>query len=177
MKLISTIGCSVSLLGIVLTILTHSLLWKKQNSRSNVPSHVLLHLCIAIGMTDILSILAGPARNDEVEHPSATIFKLTSFKFEVSIQKHFSIITFSVFLKLLTVDFDSKFGDIYIIGIWPTIVATLQSEGLFGFSYEQLVQKSFIPNYVIKFNCFELFLKFRSQDILLWTNQSENHLA
>ena len=127
-------------------------------------------------MTDILSILAGPARNDKVEHSSTTIFK-TSFKFEVSFQKPFSIITFSVFLKLLTVDFDPKFGDTYIIGNWPTIVATLQSEGLFSFNYKQLVQKSFIPNYVIKFNCFELFLKFRSQDILLWTNQSENHLA
>jgi hypothetical protein len=70
LELISTIGCSLSLFGIFLTILAHALLWRRlqQNAKSKVPSHVLMHLCVAIGMTDILSILAGPAHNYEVEH-------------------------------------------------------------------------------------------------------------
>ena len=69
LEMISTIGCSLSLFGIFLTILTHVLLWRRlqQNAKSKVPSHVLMHLCVAIGMTDILSILAGPAYNYEVK--------------------------------------------------------------------------------------------------------------
>ncbi|CAB3980612.1 adhesion G- coupled receptor D1-like [Paramuricea clavata] len=68
LEMISTIGCSLSLFGICLTILIHVLLWRRlqQNAKSKVPSHVLMHLCVAIGMTDILSILAGPAHNDEL---------------------------------------------------------------------------------------------------------------
>ncbi|CAB3980610.1 adhesion G- coupled receptor D1-like [Paramuricea clavata] len=67
LELISTIGCSVSLFGIFLTILAHALLWRRlqQNAKSKVPSQVLMHLCVAIGVTDILSILAGPAHNYE----------------------------------------------------------------------------------------------------------------
>ena len=70
LELISTIGCSVSLLGICLTILTHALLWKRlqHNAKTKVPSQVLMHLCGAIGMTDILAVLAGPAQNDKVKH-------------------------------------------------------------------------------------------------------------
>ena len=68
LELISTIGCSLSLVGILFTILTYALLWKKLqlNVKSNIPSHVLIHLCVAIGMTDIFAILAGPARSNEV---------------------------------------------------------------------------------------------------------------
>ncbi|XP_028402491.1 adhesion G protein-coupled receptor L3-like [Dendronephthya gigantea] len=67
LEAISTVGCSLSLLAIFLTILAHVLLWKKlqQNSKSEIPSRVLMHLCVAIGMTDIMAILAGPARSDE----------------------------------------------------------------------------------------------------------------
>jgi hypothetical protein len=67
--MISTIGCSLSLVGIFLTMLTYALLWKRlqQNARSKVPSVVLMHLCVAIGMTDIFAILAGPALNNEVK--------------------------------------------------------------------------------------------------------------
>ena len=66
MELISTIGCSISLFGIFLTLLTYGLLWKRLNAKTKVPSIVLMHLCVAIGMTDIFAIMAGPARNNEV---------------------------------------------------------------------------------------------------------------
>jgi uncharacterized membrane protein len=66
LEIISTIGCSMSLFGIFLTILTYALLWKRLNAKSKVPSIVLMHLCVAIGMTDIFAIMAGPARNNEV---------------------------------------------------------------------------------------------------------------
>ncbi len=58
----------MSLVGIFLTILTYALLWKTLNAKSKVPSVVLMHLCVAIGMTDIFAIMAGPARNNEVSH-------------------------------------------------------------------------------------------------------------
>ncbi|CAB4014871.1 adhesion G -coupled receptor L2-like [Paramuricea clavata] len=63
LELISTIGCSVSLVGVILTILIYALFWKRlhSNSKSKVPSQVLMHLCVVIGMTDIFAILAGPA--------------------------------------------------------------------------------------------------------------------
>ena len=69
LELISTIGCSLSLVAIFLTILTYAWLWKKlhKNAKSSIPSQVLMHLCVAIGMTDIFAILAGPARNNEVK--------------------------------------------------------------------------------------------------------------
>ena len=60
----------MSLLGIILTILAHALLRKKlqHNAKTKVLSQVLMHLCGAIGMTDILAILAGPAQNNLVLH-------------------------------------------------------------------------------------------------------------
>ncbi|CAB4044798.1 adhesion G- coupled receptor D1-like, partial [Paramuricea clavata] len=63
LEIISTIGCSVSLVGVILTILIYALFWKRlhRNSKSKVPSQVLMHLCVVIGMTDIFAILAGPA--------------------------------------------------------------------------------------------------------------------
>ncbi len=66
LELISTIGCSMSFIGIFLTMLTYALLWKRLNPKSKVPSIVLMHLCVAIGMTDIFAIMAGPARNNGV---------------------------------------------------------------------------------------------------------------
>ncbi|XP_028410421.1 CD97 antigen-like [Dendronephthya gigantea] len=67
LEVISTIGCSASLLGVVLTILTYALLWKRlhKNVKTTVPSQVLMNLCVAIGMTDIFAVLAGPAFNNE----------------------------------------------------------------------------------------------------------------
>ncbi|XP_028410401.1 latrophilin-like protein LAT-2 [Dendronephthya gigantea] len=67
LEVISTIGCSISLVGVLLTIATYALLWKSlhKNSKTNIPSHVLLNLCIAIGMTDIFAIVAGPAQKNE----------------------------------------------------------------------------------------------------------------
>ncbi len=56
----------MSLVGIFLTMLTYALLWKRLNAKSKVPSIVLMQLCVAIGMTDIFAIMAGPARNNEV---------------------------------------------------------------------------------------------------------------
>ena len=68
LEIISTIGCSASLLGVALTILTYALLWQRlhKNARTTVPSQVLMNLCVAIGMTDIFAVLAGPAYDNEV---------------------------------------------------------------------------------------------------------------
>ena len=69
LEIISTIGCSVSLVGVILTILIYALFWKRlhRNSKSKVPSQVLMHLCVVIGMTDIFAILAGPALKYKVK--------------------------------------------------------------------------------------------------------------
>ena len=58
----------MSLFGVSLSILTYALLWGRlqENATSNVPTKVLLHLCMAIGMTDILAILAGPVKDHKV---------------------------------------------------------------------------------------------------------------
>ncbi|XP_028401048.1 adhesion G protein-coupled receptor L2-like [Dendronephthya gigantea] len=67
LEVISTIGCSLSLIGVFLTIATYALLWKSlhKNVKTNIPSQVLLNLCVAIGMTDIFAIIAGPAQKHE----------------------------------------------------------------------------------------------------------------
>ncbi|XP_028410397.1 latrophilin-like protein LAT-2 [Dendronephthya gigantea] len=67
LEVISTIGCSISLVGVLLTIATYALLWKSlhKNVNTNIPSQVLLNLCVAIGMTDIFAIIAGPAQKNE----------------------------------------------------------------------------------------------------------------
>ncbi|XP_028401049.1 adhesion G-protein coupled receptor D1-like [Dendronephthya gigantea] len=67
LEIISTVGCSLSLAGVILTIFAHVLQWKKihRNVTSKVPSKVLVNLCVAIGMTNVFAILAGPARNEE----------------------------------------------------------------------------------------------------------------
>ncbi|XP_028410398.1 adhesion G protein-coupled receptor L3-like [Dendronephthya gigantea] len=67
LEVISTIGCSISLVGVLLTIATYALLWKSlhKNVKTNIPSQVLLNLCVAIGMTDIFAIIAGPAQKNE----------------------------------------------------------------------------------------------------------------
>ncbi|XP_028410433.1 adhesion G-protein coupled receptor D1-like [Dendronephthya gigantea] len=48
-------------------MLAHVLHWKKihRNVTSKVPSKVLMNLCVAIGMTNVFAILAGPARDHE----------------------------------------------------------------------------------------------------------------
>ncbi|XP_028412665.1 adhesion G protein-coupled receptor L1-like [Dendronephthya gigantea] len=68
LEIISTIGCSLSLVGVILTVLAHAVLWKRLHkiADSKVPSKVLMNLCAAIGMTDILAVLAGPARKNEL---------------------------------------------------------------------------------------------------------------
>ncbi|XP_028412671.1 adhesion G protein-coupled receptor E1-like [Dendronephthya gigantea] len=68
LEIISTIGCSLSLVGVILTILAHAVLWKRLHKITDckVPSKVLMNLCAAIGMTDIFAVLAGPARKNEV---------------------------------------------------------------------------------------------------------------
>ncbi|XP_028410418.1 adhesion G protein-coupled receptor E2-like isoform X2 [Dendronephthya gigantea] len=67
LELISTIGCSLSLFGVTVTILAHAFMWKviHRNVRSKVPSQVLMNLCVVIGITDILAIMAGPAHDYE----------------------------------------------------------------------------------------------------------------
>ncbi|XP_028400846.1 fibrillin-3-like [Dendronephthya gigantea] len=65
---ITTVGCVLSLAGVILTILAHVLQWKRihRNAKSKVPSKVLMNLCVAIGMTNVLAILAGPGRDEEL---------------------------------------------------------------------------------------------------------------
>ncbi len=67
--LIPTVGCSISLVAIFLTMLAYALLRKRlqPHAKSKVPSVVLMQLCVAIGMTDIFVILVGTAQNNEVK--------------------------------------------------------------------------------------------------------------
>ncbi|XP_028410387.1 CD97 antigen-like [Dendronephthya gigantea] len=67
LELISTIGCSLSLFGVTVTILSYAFMWKviHRNVRSKVPSQVLMNLCVVIGITDILAIMAEPAHDYE----------------------------------------------------------------------------------------------------------------
>ncbi|XP_028402439.1 uncharacterized protein LOC114525371 isoform X2 [Dendronephthya gigantea] len=60
LETISTVGCSLSLLGIVLTALMQVCFWKQVKSPR---AKVLLSLCVAIGFTDIFAILEGVARD------------------------------------------------------------------------------------------------------------------
>ncbi|CAB4008983.1 adhesion G- coupled receptor D1-like, partial [Paramuricea clavata] len=60
LETISTVGCSISLVGIVLTILMHVLFWKHVKSPR---AKILVNLCVAIGFTDIFAILEGVARD------------------------------------------------------------------------------------------------------------------
>ena len=61
--MISTIGCSISLVGIALTILMQVCFWRQIKSPR---AKVLLSLCVAIGFTNIFSILEGVARDNTV---------------------------------------------------------------------------------------------------------------
>ncbi|CAB4008541.1 brain-specific angiogenesis inhibitor 1-like [Paramuricea clavata] len=63
LETISTIGCSISLVGITLTFLLHVCFWKHFKSPR---VKVLLSLCIAIGFTDLFAILEGVARDSPV---------------------------------------------------------------------------------------------------------------
>jgi hypothetical protein len=63
LEMISTIGCSISLVGIVLTIFMQVCFWKQMKSPR---VKVLLNLCVAIGFTDIFAILEGVARDSPV---------------------------------------------------------------------------------------------------------------
>ncbi|CAB4008473.1 brain-specific angiogenesis inhibitor 1-like [Paramuricea clavata] len=63
LETISTIGCSISLVGITLTVLLHVCFWKHFKSPR---VKVLLSLCVAIGFTDIFAILEGVARDSSV---------------------------------------------------------------------------------------------------------------
>ncbi|CAB4021159.1 adhesion G- coupled receptor D1-like [Paramuricea clavata] len=61
LETISTIGCSISLVGITLTVLLHICFWKQLKSPR---AKVLVSLCVAIGFTDIFAILEGVARDN-----------------------------------------------------------------------------------------------------------------
>ncbi|CAB4005878.1 adhesion G -coupled receptor L3-like [Paramuricea clavata] len=60
LETISTVGCSISLVGIVLTILMQVCFWKQVKSPR---AKILVSLCVAIGFTDIFAILEGVARD------------------------------------------------------------------------------------------------------------------
>ncbi|XP_028410390.1 adhesion G protein-coupled receptor B3-like [Dendronephthya gigantea] len=67
LEIVSTVGSSLSLAGVLLTILAYVLQWKRlhKDGKSKISSKVLMNLCVAIGMANFLSILSGPARNHE----------------------------------------------------------------------------------------------------------------
>ena len=50
---ISLIGCTLSLIGILITLLVMSCFWKNLRSTR---TRVLVNLCVAIGMTDVLIV-------------------------------------------------------------------------------------------------------------------------
>ncbi|CAB4005879.1 adhesion G -coupled receptor L3-like, partial [Paramuricea clavata] len=60
LEMISTVGCSISLVGIVLTILMQALFWKQVKS---LRAKILVSLCVAIGFTDVFAILEGVAKD------------------------------------------------------------------------------------------------------------------
>ncbi|CAB4016253.1 adhesion G- coupled receptor D1-like [Paramuricea clavata] len=60
LETISTIGCSISLVGITLTILMQVCFWRQVKSPR---TKILVGLCIAVGFTDIFAILEGVARD------------------------------------------------------------------------------------------------------------------
>lgn len=107
MERISTVGCSLSLAGVTLTILAHVLQWKKihRNARSKVPSKVLMNLCVANGITNVLAILEGPARDQEVGIPLLPIlFTVFNFLFpDVPIKPTFDFPSLLIFLLLLVI--------------------------------------------------------------------------
>ncbi|XP_046858708.1 adhesion G-protein coupled receptor D1-like [Xenia sp. Carnegie-2017] len=61
LEYISIIGCSVSLLAIIFTLIMHVYFWKHVKSPRCI---VLINLCIAIGFTNIFSIVEGVARSN-----------------------------------------------------------------------------------------------------------------
>ncbi|XP_046858688.1 adhesion G-protein coupled receptor D1-like [Xenia sp. Carnegie-2017] len=63
LEFISTIGCSVSLVGLVFTILMHVCFWKHVKSPRCI---VLINLCIAIGFADIFAVVERVARGNPV---------------------------------------------------------------------------------------------------------------
>jgi hypothetical protein len=76
LETISTIGCSISLLGITLTVLLYAFFWKQFKSPR---AKVLLSLCVAIGFTDIFAILEGVARDSPVSFLAKNIFAMRSW--------------------------------------------------------------------------------------------------
>ncbi|CAB4010984.1 Brain-specific angiogenesis inhibitor 3, partial [Paramuricea clavata] len=60
LETISTVGCSISLVGVVLTILLQVYFWRQLKSPR---AKILVSLCVAIGFTDIFAILEGVARD------------------------------------------------------------------------------------------------------------------
>ena len=63
LELISTAGCSVSLVALTCTILVTSIFWKKLTS---VRTKVLLNLCVALAASCVLVIIAGAVQEHEV---------------------------------------------------------------------------------------------------------------
>ncbi|XP_028416355.1 adhesion G-protein coupled receptor D1-like [Dendronephthya gigantea] len=61
LETISTVGCSISLLGVTLTILMQGFYWKKVKSQR---AKILISMCVAIGFTDVFAILEGVARDN-----------------------------------------------------------------------------------------------------------------
>ncbi|XP_028411086.1 adhesion G protein-coupled receptor L4-like [Dendronephthya gigantea] len=61
----SIVGCTVSLVCVLLTILAHVFLWRRLDERAKIPSKVLMNLCVAIVIANIFCIIAESALHHE----------------------------------------------------------------------------------------------------------------
>ena len=65
LELISTIGCAISLFGVLLTILVTMFFWRTLKAPRTI---VLMNLCVAIAVVCILVIAEGTARDSKVDY-------------------------------------------------------------------------------------------------------------
>lgn len=88
LEIISTIGCSISLLTVTLTIAITVFFWKMLKGPRTV---VLVNLCIAIACACLLVITESMARGNKVrshQMPAESIFKLDAYLLELGFRLH-----------------------------------------------------------------------------------------
>ena len=68
LKIISIVGCSISLLAVIITMAVTVFFWRAVKSPR---AKVLLNLCAAVAVSCILVISEGSTRDDKVRHSHA----------------------------------------------------------------------------------------------------------
>ncbi|XP_028401051.1 adhesion G-protein coupled receptor D1-like [Dendronephthya gigantea] len=131
LEIVSTVGSSLSLAGVLLTILAYVLQWKRlhKDGKSKISSKVLMNLCVAIGMANFLSILSGPARNHE---PYCITVSLLLYFFILALFGWMLCEGIVIYLKMVNVYASLALGGkhmqaFYVVG-WgfPVIIVSLQ---------------------------------------------------